>query len=130
MSFCTVINCMDGRVQIPVNEFLKRRFGVEYVDTITEAGPNGILAQGTDAARVESILERLRISIEGHGSVGVAVVGHHDCAGNPTPPEQQERDTRAAVEFLKSRCDGLPVAGLWVDQNWVVSELTDTVQRV
>jgi len=38
MSFCTAINCMDGRTQLPVNEFMRRKLGVAYVDTITEAG--------------------------------------------------------------------------------------------
>ncbi|MHC5086790.1 MAG: carbonic anhydrase, partial [Planctomycetota bacterium] len=26
MSFCTAINCMDGRVQLPVIPFLQNRF--------------------------------------------------------------------------------------------------------
>ncbi|MHA1252503.1 MAG: carbonic anhydrase, partial [Candidatus Helarchaeota archaeon] len=28
MKFCTVINCMDGRVQIPVINYLRKRFNV------------------------------------------------------------------------------------------------------
>lgn len=35
MSFYTVINCMDGRTQLSENEFLRNKFGVDYVDTIT-----------------------------------------------------------------------------------------------
>jgi len=34
MSYCTVINCMDGRVQLPVIKYLKERFDVDYVDSI------------------------------------------------------------------------------------------------
>ncbi len=48
MRFGTVINCMDGRVQLPVIAYLQKRFNVTYVDTITEAGPNLLLAQGED----------------------------------------------------------------------------------
>ena len=31
MSFYTTINCMDGRVQFPVLNYLMERFGVESV---------------------------------------------------------------------------------------------------
>ncbi|RMI03503.1 MAG: hypothetical protein D6681_09820 [Calditrichaeota bacterium] len=121
MRFCTVINCMDGRVQLPVMEYLQRRFDALYVDSITEAGPNRILAEQQDA--VESILERLKISVNKHHSVGIAVVGHHDCAGNPAPKEQQEVHIRRAVRFLKERFEGIQVIGLWVDENWKVQEI-------
>ena len=75
MSFYTAINCMDGRVQQPVLDYLRERFGVDHVDMITEPGPNRILAEGEPAHLVESIVSRLRISVEQHGSVGVAIVG-------------------------------------------------------
>ena len=42
MSFCTVVNCMDGRVQLPVIRYLQERFEVPYVDSITEVGPSGV----------------------------------------------------------------------------------------
>ena len=45
MRFCTAINCMDGRTQEPVIAFVKKRFGIDCVDMITEPGPDKILAQ-------------------------------------------------------------------------------------
>ncbi len=36
--FVTAINCMDGRVQIPVIEYLKNNYGINYVDMITAPG--------------------------------------------------------------------------------------------
>lgn len=33
--FATAINCMDGRVQIPVIEYIKSKYEVDYVDMIT-----------------------------------------------------------------------------------------------
>jgi carbonic anhydrase len=89
MRFCTVINCMDGRVQLPVNRYLQKRFNVKYVDSITEAGPNLILSEEKSITSIQSILERLKISIENHNSAGIAIVGHHDCAGNPAPQNDQ-----------------------------------------
>lgn len=114
---------MDGRVQLPVIHFLQKRFQAEYVDLITEPGPNRILAEGRDSERVESIFARLRISVEKHESVGVAVVGHHDCAGNPVPKEEQVEQVRRAVRTIRQRYDGLTVIGLWIDERWVVHEL-------
>lgn len=114
---------MDGRVQLPVNDYLKKRFGAAYVDTITEPGPNAILASGTDARSVESIMRRLRISVDHHKSVGIAVVGHHDCAGNPAPRRDQAQQTLKAVRRLQQEFPGLPVIALWVDEAWEVSEI-------
>jgi hypothetical protein len=123
MNFCTAINCMDGRVQLPVNRYLRQRFGVEYVDTITEAGPNLILGQRQDPALVQGILKRVTISIERHGSIGISVLGHADCAGNPAPYLDQLDQIRSSVQFLRSQFPGLPVIGLWVDRSWQVHEV-------
>ena len=82
--FATAINCMDGRTQLPVNEWMKEKFGVDFVDTITEPGPNGVLTNNK-VPLVSSIKDRVLISVNGHGSKTIALVGHHDCAGNPGP---------------------------------------------
>ena len=124
MSFCTVVNCMDGRIQLPVIEYLQERFKVDYVDSITEPGPNLILARQNDIGIVESIFNRVKISVENHGSVGIAVVGHFNCAGNPAPKEQQAEHTLDAIRCVKCRYGDLEVIGLWVDENWKVSELS------
>ncbi len=124
MSFCTVINCMDGRVQLPVIEYLQERFNVDYVDSITEPGPNLILAQQNDINIVESIFNRLKISIDHHASVGIAVAGHYNCAGNPVPKELQTLHTFDAIRYIKRRYSDLEIIGLWIDENWKVSELS------
>ena len=126
MGFCTAVNCMDGRVQLPVIEFLTERFSVEYVDMITEPGPNRVLARQTNARQVESIVEKVQFSIERHNSVGVAVIGHHDCAGNPAEHTEQTGDTIAAVEYLRkqlARFEEVELIGLWVDEDGSVSEI-------
>ena len=45
MEFCTAINCVDGRVQVPVINYLKKRFKVDYVNVVSEPGPSKILAE-------------------------------------------------------------------------------------
>ena len=123
MNFCTVINCMDGRVQLPVIQYLRKRFDVGYVDSITEAGPNLILAKQDNAALVQAILERVRVSIDKHHSVGIAIVGHQDCAGNPAPHDQQIAHIGDSVQFLRRQYGDAKVIGLWVDSDWEVHEV-------
>ena len=67
-TFVTAINCMDGRVQLPVMECMKRRYGVEYVDCVTEPGPIKILDEKQEEATVASIRRRVDISVTKHGS--------------------------------------------------------------
>lgn len=123
MSFCTVINCMDGRVQLSVIQYLQKRFNVKYVDSITEPGPNLILAKQTSSELVESIFSRVRISVEQHHSQGIAVVGHHDCAGNPASREEQIAHISDAIKLVQQYYPDIEIIGLWVDENWEVSEL-------
>jgi hypothetical protein len=54
---------MDGRTQIPVIEFLGKRFGARFVDMITEPGPNQVLAHGNNSEKLKSIFERCDISV-------------------------------------------------------------------
>ena len=122
MSFCTVINCMDGRTQIPVIRYLQDKFGVDYVDSITEPGPNLILAEGKRTDLINSILARLEISMGAHNSVGIAVVGHHGCAGNPAPQDVQIAHIKKAIQFLRQHYKA-EIIGLWVDSKWEVEEI-------
>ncbi len=121
--FCTVINCMDGRVQLPVITYLKQRFSADYVDSITEPGPNLVLAGKGPVEVVDSILRRLHLSIRRHNPVGIAVVGHYDCAGNPASEGEQHLHIRKAVHLIRQRFPGIEVVGLWVDRYWRVHEV-------
>ena len=123
MEFCTVVNCMDGRVQIPVINYLKNRFDAKYVDSITEPGPNYLLAEQRDFSLLHSIEQRLKISVQKHNSGAIAIVGHHDCAGNPTPKEIQLGHIAKAKEWLKQKYPKTEVIGLWVNDNWEVAEV-------
>ena len=114
---------MDGRVQIQFISYLRERFKVDYVDVVSEAGPNKILSDGLYDGVLESIWRRVEISISKHNSKGVAVIGHHDCAGNPVGKSEQQLHTAAAVRRVRDRFAAVPVIGLWVDHNWEVSEL-------
>ena len=119
-TFGTAINCMDGRVQEPVINWMKVRYGIDYVDMITEPGPVRLLAE-TDATAIESIKQRVLISIEKHHSKVIAVAGHHDCAGNPVPKEQQTHQIKKSIELLKSWNLNAKLVGLYVSDTFLVT---------
>ena len=123
MEFCTAITCMDGRIQLPVIKYLQEKFAVKYVDTITEAGPNQILHKQEEELVIQSILLRLNISVDAHKSVGIAVVGHYDCARNPEPKDIQIEHIKSSIKFIKTHYSQVEMIGLWVDENWEVSEV-------
>ena len=121
--FVTVINCMDGRVQVPVNKYMLETFEADYLDTITEAGPNKILSDKLDEILVSSIKSRYEVSTKKHHSKVVAIVGHHDCGGNPADKKKQLEEIEASVKLVKSWNNEIHVFGIWVDENWVVNPL-------
>lgn len=122
MGFCTAINCIDGRAQIPVIEYLRRRAEVDYVDLITEPGVVATVARGGDTPVFNSIRRRVDTSRTAHGSKTLAVVAHHDCAGNPVSDEIQQRELREAANHLGDLYPDMEILALWVDEDWTVRE--------
>lgn len=122
-NFITAINCMDGRVQVPVIEWLKQNYNKNYVDMITEPGPNLILAENEDSGVVKSIKERVGISVNKHGSNTVAVVGHYDCAGNPAERKGQIKQIKTAIDRMEDWELGVEFIGLWVNRAWEVEKV-------
>lgn len=121
--FVTSINCMDGRIQIPVIQWMKQKYNADYVDIITEPGPNKILSEQRVEYNAQSIRKRVEISIKAHGSKIIAISGHHDCAGNPTDKETQLKQIKDAVEVIKSWDFNVEVIGLWIDERWIVHKI-------
>jgi hypothetical protein len=126
--FCVAINCIDGRAQQPVWDFLRYFCNTQYVDMITEPGVDKCLREGSDEA-VEAIKSKVKLSIHGHGSNTVAVVGHYDCLINPASREQHLADITQAAKVVESW--GLParVVGLYVNEWLTVELVSDTVER-
>ena len=109
--FATAINCIDGRAQQPVADWLKLNQHVRYVDAITEPGVDKVLAEGSPE-QIEAIRRKVLISVNAHGSRAIAVAGHHDCA-----------HIRRSVETIAAW--GLPVQviGLWVNELFWIEEV-------
>lgn len=124
--FVTTVNCMDGRTQDPVSAWMKRQFGADYVDTITEPGPDGILAGGP-AEAIASIRRRVEISACAHGSKVLVIVSHDDCAGNPVSREQHLEHLAKAVDLAASWSLQMRIVGVYVNApQWKVEVISDT----
>ena len=88
---------------------------------ITEPGPVMILAENKDKIKINSIHERIDISINKHHSRGIAIAGHFDCAGNPVSKEVQIQQIKKTITLLTGQYVKLEIIGLWIDGSGVVS---------
>lgn len=116
--FGTSVSCMDGRIQIPLTNWIKENFSVDYVDTITEPG---IDKQVADNTNIESIKNKVGISINKHESELIVVSGHYDCAGNPVSNEEHITQIKKGVKVISSWNLGVKVVGVWVDDTWKIN---------
>ncbi|MBI4010325.1 MAG: hypothetical protein HY361_04030 [Candidatus Aenigmarchaeota archaeon] len=117
--FGTAINCIDGRTQLPVIEWLMENFHLDFVDMITHPGPDKLLSQGRPS-ELEAMKAKVLISIKAHGSNVVAVTGHYDCAGNPVAKDEHLSQIKRATEFIHSFTLPIKVVGLWINENWKI----------
>lgn len=118
-TFVTAINCMDGRVQEPVLEWMKERYGADHVDMITEPGPDKIMAEGPSEL-IDSIKNRVMISVKGHGSRVIALVSHDDCSGNHTTMDEHLRQNSIGLDIIRSWDLPAEVFGIWIGPDWSV----------
>lgn len=123
LSFVTAINCMDGRIQEAVINYMKKAFGVKYVDMITEPGPDKILAEKENPAQVSSIRRRVKISVNHHASRTVAIIGHPYCSGNSALKADQIRHLREAKKTVEKFGFNVKVILLWVHEDWKTVEV-------
>jgi carbonic anhydrase len=121
--FGTVINCMDGRVQLPVIDWLKKHYDLDYIDTVTEPGPELVLSENSDDYTIRSIKRKVDISVSRHNSNLIAVAGHTDCAGNPIDSRTKQGQIAKAVRTVQSWNYDVRVIGLFVDEEWEVRQI-------
>ena len=100
----------------------KRKYSIDYVDTITAPGINKILSDN-DASLVLPLKSCADISINKHGSKIIAVCGHYDCGGNPAGEDVQREQIRKAVVIINSWNFNVKIIGLWINENWIVEDI-------
>ena len=118
--FATSVTCMDGRIQIPLVNWIKENFSVDFVDAITEPGIDKTIAENLD---LDSIKHKINISINAHKSELIVISGHYDCAGNPVSNDEHIAQIKKGVEVISLWNPNVKVIGVWVDDAWAVNLL-------
>lgn len=128
-TFFTSIGCMDGRVHQAITTYGQNKFGAKYADTITEAGLVGLIfKKDIDSKLLESIKNKILISLSKHLSKGIVVHGHSECAGNPVEDQEHKEETRESARIVKTMVGAMdieviPVFVIRDGDNWKVEEL-------
>jgi hypothetical protein len=129
-TFATLIACIDGRVQRPLNDWVRSAAQATYVDTVTIPGPDKALIDGTPE-RLNAVRQDVEISLRAHGSRFLAIAGHFGCAANPVSPDEHRQMIRQAVGVLErwglldDMGQPIRVVGLWVNDAWQVEVVSD-----
>lgn len=121
MSFATCLNCIDGRTHLPLINWIKAYYGVEFVDLITEPGMVELLACGFQDNT--TLISKIRLSVEKHQTKILIAAGHYDCAGCSKNNLEHKEDIEKAVRNIKKLFPGVPVCGVWINECWTVEEI-------
>lgn len=119
--FGTCLNCIDGRIQVPVIKWARANLDVDCLDMITRPGMDGLLSD--PQFDLNRLCKGFKISLETHGSTNIVIVGHHDCAGNPVSEEEHRRQIKASVERIRREHPAAHVTGVWVNSAWTVEKV-------
>ena len=121
--FGTAINCIDGRTQEPVIDFMKHKYGIHGVDMITFPGVDGVISSSGISDTIVLIRNAVSISTEKHGSRIIAVIGHFYCAGNPGNREHHYANIGKAVQQVSSWKFDAEIVGLYVNDKRQIEEV-------
>lgn len=122
-TFATVINCMDGRIQQCVNEYVTNTQKAKHVDTITLAGPSKVISENTKKSMIDNLKFRIDISINTHGSKYIAIIGHFDCAGVEESDKAHMEYIIHSSKIIQEWYEDVTVEALWVSEDLKVVKL-------
>jgi len=113
----TCLNCIDGRVQLPVLHWIREQYHIDFIDVVTAAGIDGVLSSQDN---IDEIIRSINISISINKSVRIFIVGHYDCQGNLVDEKTHHEHIIKSVKRLKVHWPELEIIGLWVNSHWQV----------
>lgn len=123
--FATSVGCIDGRIQIPIIDFLEKEYGVDYVDIVTEPGMDAVIANLQNRVEtqqtIRSIKNKIAVSVNAHGSQLICISSHYDCAGNPVTREEHIEMVKKCVKDLRGSFPSCSILGVWVDERWKIN---------
>jgi carbonic anhydrase len=118
-NFGTAISCIDGRVHLPLIGWMRDMLSVDYVDLVTYAGADGLVASAPERA-AQLLKPAVDISVERHGSPVLALVGHHDCAANPGAADQHREQLLHGIRVLQTWHLPVKLIAIWVNSDWQI----------
>jgi hypothetical protein len=121
--FGALINCIDGRVQERVARWLKLNHQLDYIDTITEPGPDKQLADGGTEI-IAALRRKVEFAVTVHKPGLVALAGHHDCLANPVARQEHIDQIKRGVEIIRLWNLPVTVIGLWINEHGTVEPVT------
>jgi hypothetical protein len=101
--YAVAVVCADGRLhqdEVHFNAALKEHLGVDLVDVLAVAGPDGITKSGREG-EATALAKNIQVLIGAHHPISVAFVGHYNCAGNPAEDEQHDADVQTTMAQFK-----------------------------
>ena len=107
---------------------MKLHTNVDYVDLVTEPGPDKVLSSGPSNL-LEDIIRRARFSVLHHQSPVVAVTGHHDCAANDANRDEHLEQILEGVRVVLAHQMGVRILGLWLNDLNSVELVWDSQTR-
>ena len=113
-TFCTAVTCMDGRIQDLVTAYLREYFHTQWVDIVSEAGPVSSIAIGNQRIS-KAVVKRVQLSLDAHGSCGIALVAHEDCAAIPGDLAQKKPIALEAQRRLRLLFPTIDVIAIWAN---------------
>ena len=119
LRFGTLVTCIDGRVQRPTIIWMREQYNIDYVDVISEPGPDKLLAEGWPSD-TQPVQKKVSFSVEAHASRIVGICGHFDCAGNPATPGEHREQIRRSVQLARGWGLAAQVVGLWLNEHWQI----------
>ena len=119
----TLVNCMNGTVQLPAINFAKQIWKVRWVDVITEVAPEKILSEAKDQETVNRICQNIEASFCGQQTKRLAIVAHSGCDINKAPDDKKKEMLHRAVDFLKDRYEDTDIVGIWIDNKGNASKI-------
>lgn len=108
-----------------MTDWVKLRVNVDYVDLITEPGPDKVLSTGPRNV-IDDMLRKVAFSVRNHFSPVVVLAGHDNCAANAATREEHIEQIKDGVEVILAYKLGVRVMGLWVSEWGSIDLIWDT----
>lgn len=116
--FACAFTCIAGEITEAVIDFMRKEYGVDYIDLITEPGINRVLANSHSIPPIllRRFKKSMEISVNKKESKIVAIAGHEGCLDNPHGKQVQTQHLEECRRTIESfGCKGIEkIVLLWI----------------